>query len=130
VVFSGDMVKHDEDGFLYYVSRRDRMIKTLGYRVGPDEILDVLHASGEIADGIVTSEPDRRRGDAIVAYVVLRSGGSLERLTAFYRVELPRYMHPARIEIRDDLPRMPNGKHDLMALRAEVMGAKVAAVPS
>ena len=126
VVYSGDMVKRDEDGFLYYVSRRDRMIKTLGFRVGPDEILDVLHASGEIVDGIVTSEPDVRRGEAIIAYVVLHPEGSVQRLTAFARMELPRYMHPARIEVREKLPRMPNGKHDVMALRREAMLAETA----
>lgn len=119
VVFSGDMVKWDEDGYLHYVGRRDRMIKSLGFRVGPDEILDVLHASGEIIDGVVTAVPDARRGEAIVAFVVLREGGDLRTLTQFARVELPRYMHPARYEVRDELPRMPNGKHDVMALQRE-----------
>lgn len=118
-VFSGDMVRRDEDGFLYYVSRRDRMIKTLGFRVGPDEVMDVLYASGQIIDGLVTSEPDPQRGDAIVAYVVLSEEGSLKGLTAYARVELPRYMQPTRIEIRGELPRNPNGKHDLRALREE-----------
>src|SRR5690606_13765013 len=97
VVFSGDMVRRDEEGFFYYVGRRDRMIKTLGFRVGPDEVLDVLHASGQIADGVVTSEPDPQRGDAIVAYVVLAEGGTLAQLTGYAKVELPRYMQPARI---------------------------------
>ena len=126
VVFSGDMVKRDEEGFLYYVSRRDRMIKSLGFRVGPDEILDVLYASGEIVDGIVTSEPDSRRGEAIVAYVVLAPEGSVQKLTNFARLELPRYMHPARFEVREELPRMPNGKHDVRALREE-LGSPAAA---
>lgn len=127
VVFSGDMVKRDEEGYLYYVSRRDRMIKTLGFRVGPDEILDTLHASGQIADGIVTSVPDARRGEAIVAYVVLRDGGTVAKLSAFARLELPRYMHPSRIEVLDQLPRMPNGKHDVLALQKAAAQPAVAA---
>lgn len=119
VVFSGDMVRRDEEGFLYFVGRRDRMIKTLGFRVGPDEVLDVLYASGQIAEGLITTEPDPQRGEAIVAYVVLREGGSLDALRKFCRAEMPRYMQPTRIETREFLPRNANGKHDLLALRAE-----------
>lgn len=130
VVFSGDLVKRDEEGFLYYVSRRDRMIKSLGFRVGPDEILDVLYASGEIVDGVVTSRPDPRRGEAILAFVVLAPGGSLERLNAYARVELPRYMHPTKIEARDELPRMPNGKHDVLALKRELEGEPAEPAPA
>lgn len=121
VVFSGDMVRRDADGFLYFVGRSDRMIKTLGYRVGPDEIQDVLYASGEIAEGIVTTEPDAQRGERIVAYVVLRPEGSLSRLKMFCRTELPRYMQPARIDALETIPRTTSGKHDLIALR-ERMG--------
>ena len=116
VVFTGDLVRADEDGYLYFVGRRDRMIKTLGYRVSPDEICDVLYASGEIVEGVVTSEPDERRGERIVAFVVLTETGSLERLQAICAAELPRYMQPARIEVLSDLPRTPSGKHDLQAL--------------
>lgn len=128
-VFSGDMVRRDEEGFLYYVGRRDRMIKTLGFRVGPDEVLDVLHASGQIVDGVVTAEPDDVRGDAVIAYVVLAEGGSLRDLTAYARMELPRYMQPTRIEVRDVLPRNANGKHDLLALR-EQEAERIAVVPT
>lgn len=117
VVFSGDLVRRDADGFLYYVSRRDRMIKTLGFRVGPDEIADVLFSSGEINECVVATEPDADRGDRIVAFIVLAEGGSLERLKHFTRLELPRYMQPARIEACDALPRLASGKYDLAALR-------------
>ena len=116
VVFSGDLVRRDEAGFLYFVGRRDRMIKTLGYRVSPDEIGNVLLASGEIAECVVTGEPDEERGQRIVAFVVLAAGGSLERLTRYCAIELPRYMQPARFEVRDALPRLASGKHDLAAL--------------
>lgn len=118
VVFSGDLVRSDAAGWLYFVSRKDRIIKTMGYRVGPDEVASVLHASGEIADAIVTGEADASRGERIVAYVVLAPDGSLERLKAFCRCELPRFMEPARIEVRDSLPVLPSGKHDLATVGA------------
>ena len=121
VVFSGDLVRQDADGWLYFVGRSQRMIKTLGYRVSPDEIATVLYASGEIAECIVTSEPDEARGERIVAFVVLArgGGGSLDRLKRYAGAELPRYMQPARFEIRDALPRLPSGKHDVGAVRGE-----------
>jgi len=90
----------------------------MGYRVGPDEILSVLHASGEVADAVVVGEPDETRGERIVAYVVLGEQGSLERLQTYCGRELPRYLQPARIEVRDALPLLASGKHDVEAVRA------------
>jgi amino acid adenylation domain-containing protein len=116
VVFSGDLVRRDAEGFLYFVGRRDRMIKTLGYRVSPDEVAETLYASGEVDEAVVTSEPDDVRGERIVAHVVLAGGGSLDRLRQFCRVELPRYMQPDRFDVRDALPRTGSGKHDPRAL--------------
>jgi len=118
VVFSGDLVRSDADGFLYFVSRKDRIIKTMGYRVGPDEIANVLYGSGEVAEAAVLGEPDELWGERIVAYVVLTSAGSLERLKAYCGRELPRYLQPARIEVRSALPVLPSGKHDLGAVQA------------
>jgi acyl-CoA synthetase (AMP-forming)/AMP-acid ligase II len=120
VVFSGDLVRSDEDGFLYYVSRRDRMIKSLGYRVGPDEVLDALFASGQIVEGVVAGEPDPPWGERIVAYVVLGEQGSLQRLERFIRIELPRHLQPSQIVACAELPRVPAGKYDLVALRAKL----------
>jgi amino acid adenylation domain-containing protein len=119
VVFSGDLVRRDAEGWLYFVGRSQRMIKTLGYRISPDEIATVLYASGEVAECIITAEPDEARGERIVAFVVLAAGASLERLRRYIGVELPRHMQPARYEVRDALPRLPSGKHDVGALRRE-----------
>ncbi|MFN2565526.1 MAG: AMP-binding protein [Gemmatimonadaceae bacterium] len=115
VVFSGDVVRRDDGGRLYFVGRRDRMIKTLGFRVSPDEVCEVLYASGEIAEALVGSEPDEQRGERIVAYVVLREGGDPARLQHFCRAELPRYMQPARIDVMPALPRTGSGKFDVRA---------------
>jgi amino acid adenylation domain-containing protein len=117
VVYSGDLVRRDADGFLYFVGRRDRIIKTMGYRVGPDEIASVLHASGEVADAVVVGEPDDALGERIVAHVVLEAQGSVERLTEFCGRELPRHLQPARIDVHDALPLLPSGKHDVVAVR-------------
>lgn len=118
VVFSGDLVRRGEDGWLYYVARRDRMIKTLGYRVSPDEVAEALYASGQVQEAIVGAEPDPERGERIIAYVVLGESGSLDLLDGFCHTELPRYMQPSRIEVRPELPRTSSGKHDLNAARS------------
>jgi acyl-CoA synthetase (AMP-forming)/AMP-acid ligase II len=115
VVFSGDLVHADHEGDLFFVGRSDKMIKTMGYRVSPDEIVDVLYASRQVVEAIVNSEPDPIRGERIVAYVVLSGAGTLDRLTAFCAEEMPRYMHPARIEVRASLDRTHSGKHDITA---------------
>jgi amino acid adenylation domain-containing protein len=120
VVFSGDLVYRDDEGDLFFVGRSDTLIKTLGYRVSPDEVVEVLHASGQVVEAVVSAEPDEERGARIVAYVVLRADGSLERLQAFTAEELPRYLRPARIEARDALPRTASGKHDAAAARGDV----------
>ena len=121
-VFSGDLVSYDDAGRLYYVSRRDRLIKSLGFRIGPDEIVDVLYASGEIREAAIATEPDPVRGERIIAYVALSPDGSLQRLQQFSRTELPRHMQPARIEACPILPRLPSGKYDLEALRSGTVG--------
>jgi len=117
VVFSGDLVRRDEDGRLYYVGRRDRMIKTLGFRVSPDEICDVIQASGLVAEAAVVTEPDPKRGERIVACIVLNAEATLEQLHRFCGIELPRYMQPARYVCVTAIPRNPSGKHDLPKIK-------------
>jgi amino acid adenylation domain-containing protein len=120
VVFSGDLVYQDEDGDLFFVSREDKLIKTLGHRVSPDEVAEALYDSGEVVEALVASEPDELRGARIVAYVVLADGGRLDRLKAFCTRELPRYMQPSRIELRSALGRTTSGKHDPAATVAQL----------
>jgi acyl-CoA synthetase (AMP-forming)/AMP-acid ligase II len=118
VVFSGDLVRRDENGLLFYVGRRDQLIKSLGFRVSPDEITDVIFASGQVVEAVVGTAPDERRGDSIVAYVVLNEGGSLDRVREWCRRELPRYLQPSRVEAREALPRTSSGKFDVRATHA------------
>jgi amino acid adenylation domain-containing protein len=117
VVFSGDLAYMDQEGDLFFVGRRDTMIKSLGHRVSPDEVADVLYSSGEVLEAIVTAEPDELRGSSIVAQVVLVEGGDRDRLEAFCTAELPRYMQPSRIDVRPSLPRTASGKFDIGATR-------------
>jgi amino acid adenylation domain-containing protein len=123
-VFSGDLVRRDGDGRLYYVGRRDRMIKTLGFRVSPDEITDVLHASGMVADAAVTAAPDAARGEKIVAHVVLAPAATLDALRVWCGTELPRHMQPAQWDVQPVLPRLASGKHDLIALATAAASVK------
>jgi acyl-CoA synthetase (AMP-forming)/AMP-acid ligase II len=117
VVFSGDLVRQDAEGYFTFVSRADRLIKTMGFRVGPDEVADVLYASGEILEAVVSGEPDPDRGERIVAFVILKPAGDLKRLTRFTRSELPLYMVPAQISAVNELPRLASGKYDLAAIK-------------
>ena len=119
VVFSGDLVYRDEEGDLFFVGRDDAMIKTLGYRVSPDEVTDTLYASGEVVEAVVAAEPDALRGQQIVAYVVLTEEGTVDRLEQFAAREMPRYMRPSRIEVRERLLRTTSGKHDAAATARE-----------
>jgi len=117
VVYSGDLVRRDAEGRLYYVGRRDRMIKTMGFRVSPEEISDVIQASGLVSEVAIVTEPDPQRGERIVACIVPKGESTLEQLRRYCGVELPRYMQPARFVVLDAIPRNPSGKHDLQQLK-------------
>jgi acyl-CoA synthetase (AMP-forming)/AMP-acid ligase II len=118
VVYSGDMVRRDADGFLYYVGRRDRVIKSMGFRIGPDEIADVLYASGEAAEAVIIAVADADRGHRIIAHVVLKPDGKIERLKRYCRAELPEYAQPAEYMVRTEMPRLASGKYDIDSLTA------------
>ena len=118
VVYSGDLVRRDAEGRLYYVARRDRMIKTMGYRVSPHEILDVVQSSGLVTEAAIVTEPDPHRGESIIACVVLRDNHTVEQLRRFCGTELPRYMHPVRYITLTAIPRNMSGKHDILELRS------------
>jgi acyl-CoA ligase (AMP-forming) (exosortase A-associated) len=123
-VWSGDTVTRDEEGYLYFVGRRDEMIKTSGYRVSPTEVEEVVYATGLVAEAVVVGAPHAVLGKAIVVIGVPRERSETitEKLLAACRDALPTYMVPLRIAWRDELPRNANGKLDRPALAAEVAG--------
>jgi acyl-CoA ligase (AMP-forming) (exosortase A-associated) len=116
-VWSGDTVRTDEDGFLYFVGRRDEMIKTSGYRVSPTEVEEVLYGSGLVAEAAALGLPHPALGQGIVAVVKPRDPAfDPEALLAACKRELPNFMVPLQVVIQDTLPRNPNGKVDRRAL--------------
>lgn len=121
-VWSGDTVRQDEDGFLYFIGRRDEMIKTSGYRVSPSEIEEVFFATGLVADAAAVGVAHPSLGQAVVVVAAPAPGRQQdsEALLSECRKQLPAFMVPAHIEWRDSLPRNPNGKYDRPRLAAEL----------
>jgi len=119
VCYSGDLVKIDEDGFLYFVGRRDTMIKTSGFRVSPTEVEEVLYESGVVLGAAVIGIPDEVLGQHIKAFVVPRASAPVDQagLIEFCAARLPRYMVPKQVEVLDELPETSSGKVDYPALR-------------
>ncbi|MNM17275.1 Long-chain-fatty-acid--CoA ligase [compost metagenome] len=125
-VWSGDTVRRDTEGYLYFVGRGDEMIKTSGYRVSPAEIEEVAFASGLVAEAAALGVPHPVLGQAIALLVTPAPGVELRReaLLAACRARLPAYMLPVWIDIRfDALPRNPNGKIDRVLLARELAQA-------
>ena len=119
VCYSGDLVKMDEDGFLYFVGRRDTMIKSSGFRISPTEVEEVLFQTGEIRQAAVIGIPDEVLGQSIKAFVVSKNGDSVDTygLIAFCAEKMPRHMVPKEVEVLDELPKTSSGKVDYPALR-------------
>lgn len=120
-VWSGDTVVADEEGFLFFVGRRDDMIKTSGYRVSPTEIEEAAYSTGLVRDAVAIGVDDPALGQRIVL-VATPTGAALDaaELTTALRQRLPLYMVPGTIDVRDDLPRSPNGKFDRNLIKHEV----------
>ena len=121
-VFSGDTVRTDEDGFLYFIGRRDEMIKTSGYRVSPTEIEEVLYGTQWVGEAAAFGIPHPSLGQGIVVVVTLKDAVNVDdaALIAACRDRLPAFMIPAMVEIRrGPLPRNPNGKIDRKTLSTE-----------
>jgi acyl-CoA ligase (AMP-forming) (exosortase A-associated) len=120
VCYSGDLVTMDEDGFLYFVGRRDAMIKSSGFRISSTEVEEVLFQSGVVRAAAVIGVPDPVLGQSIKAFVVARDGAQVDApvLIEFCAGKLPRYMVPAAVEVLDEMPKTSSGKVDYPALRA------------
>ena len=119
VVHEGDLVKVDKDGFLYFVGRRDTMIKSSGFRISPTEVEEVLFQSGKLRGAAVIGVPDDVLGQSIKAFVVPLDGDPLdaEALRDHCAEKMPRYMVPKFVEVLSELPKTSSGKVDYPALR-------------
>jgi acyl-CoA synthetase (AMP-forming)/AMP-acid ligase II len=124
-VWSGDKVRTDADGLLYFVGREDAMIKTSGNRVSPTEVEEAAVGSSFVAEAVALGIPDDRLGERIA--LVLRSTGERgadheAELRNHLKRELPNFMQPAEILWRNELPRNANGKVDREQLKSDLLG--------
>ncbi len=119
VCYSGDLVTLDEEGFLYFVGRRDNLIKSSGFRISPSDVEETLLRSGQIAQAAVIGVPDDVLGQAIQAFIVAPAGASpdVDELLDWCAAEMPSYMVPKTIEVLPELPKTTSGKVDYPALR-------------
>ncbi len=118
-VWSGDRVWRDTDGLLYFVGRRDAMIKSAGNRISPQEVEDAAVATGFAEEAVAIGVPDERLGQAI--HLVVRGSGDGEGLRKALRSDLPNFMQPAVIRWLDAMPLNPNGKIDRSLLAQEAL---------
>ncbi len=119
VCYSGDLVKMDEDGFLYFVGRRDAMIKSSGIRISPTEVEEVAFQSGKVRHVAAIGIPDPLLGQVVKLFIVPRDNETVDEnaVLAFCEEKMPRYMVPKFLEVVPELPKTSSGKIDYPALR-------------
>jgi len=112
VLYSGDLFRADEEGYLYFVGRKDDIIKTRGEKVSPKEVEEVLYSIGGVAEAAVIAIPDPVLGSAIKAIVVPQDGTNLSEREILRQCaqHLDDFAVPRFVEIRGSLPRTPTGK--------------------
>jgi acyl-CoA synthetase (AMP-forming)/AMP-acid ligase II len=121
VLYSGDLFYTDEEGFLYFVGRKDDVFKCKGEKVSPREIENVLHELESVAEAAVVGVEDPIDGQAIKVFVVPRNGAQLteQQIRQYCRANLENYMVPKFVQIRSSLPKTESGKVKKSALRQE-----------
>lgn len=119
-VWSGDRVRRDADGLLYFVGRRDEMIKSAGNRISPQEIEEAALATGLVAEAVALGIPDPRLGQAVHLVVRAIDVERPEDMRSKLMKELPNFMQPQAIHWRPEMPLGPNGKIDRAQLRQEL----------
>jgi long-chain acyl-CoA synthetase len=112
VLYTGDLFKMDEEGYLYFVSRKDDIIKSRGEKVSPKEVESVLYGLDDVVEAAVVGVPDEVLGEAIKAYVVLKENSKLNEkaLLAQCRGNLEDFMVPKYVELTKSLPKTSSGK--------------------
>lgn len=114
--YSGDLFRQDEEGYFYFVGRKDDIIKSRGEKVAPKEIENVLYNLPGVAEAAVIGVPDPILGQSIKAFIVTRKPISETCVRAHCRASLEDFMMPREIEFRDALPKNASGKIDKLAL--------------
>lgn len=118
VLATGDLFRQDAEGYLYFVSRRDDLIKSRGEKVVPREVEEVLHAVPGVREAAVVGVADELLGQAVHAHVAPQSGQELDpgELRRHCAERLEVHMVPRQIFLHAALPRTANGKIDRRAL--------------
>ena len=128
VVWSGDLVRVDADGDLWFVSRMDDMIKTMGFRLSPTEVEDLIAQSGMVGDVVAYGVEDAEKGQAVQIAVSLLDPADLQPLQAYAKRKLAHYMQPRHILCWDGpMPRTASGKLDRPAI---IAAARAASAPA
>lgn len=130
---TGDLARKDEDGYFWYVGRKDDLITSAGYRIGPGEIEDCLLKHPAVAMAAVIGAPDEVRGEIVKAFLVLKPGvkatKSLElEIQDFVKTRLAAHEYPREIEFLSELPLTATGKimrKELRKLEMEKKAKKV-----
>ena len=127
-LFTGDMARMDEDGFIYLVDRKKDVIISGGENLYPVQIEDFLRRNGKIKDVAVIGLPDKRLGEIAAAIIELKEGVTCteEEINLFCK-ELPRYKRPRKI-IFDKVPRNPTGKIEKPVLRERYCSGRLVEV--
>jgi acetyl-CoA synthetase len=120
---TGDLVREDEDGWLYFQARDDDVIISAGYRIGPFEVESALLTHPAVAEAAAVAAPDEERGAVVRAVVVLREGHraseSLARaLQEHVKAQTAPYKYPRVVDFASELPKTSSGKIRRAALRA------------
>jgi acyl-CoA ligase (AMP-forming) (exosortase A-associated) len=115
VVYSGDTVERDAEGYLYFLGREDAMIKNQGYRLSPEEVENLLLSSGLVHEACAFGVENPAVGQDVIAVISLRNGseeGAVDRVREYAINNGPPYMVPKEILVRDELPKTGSGKID------------------
>jgi acyl-CoA synthetase (AMP-forming)/AMP-acid ligase II len=114
VLHTGDLFRTDSEGYLYFVGRKDDIIKCRGEKVSPREIENVLCTMPEVREAAVIGVPDPLLGEAVVAFVALREGAVMRdrEILRFCAAHLEEYLVPQRVRVVEALPKSLNGKVD------------------
>jgi acyl-coenzyme A synthetase/AMP-(fatty) acid ligase len=110
VCYSGDLFRMDDEGFFYFVSRKDDIIKSGAEKVAPKEIENVLYGLEGVLETAVIGIPDPILGEAIKAFIVTQTELDAKSVQRYCRAHLEEFMVPQHIEFRQELPKTSSGK--------------------
>ncbi len=115
-VWSGDFAYTDNEGYIYYIGRKDDSIKTHGFRVSPNEVEEIVYKCEGVVEAVAIGVPHETNGHAIVVYLSANSNVTESDLMAHCKINMPSYMQPQSLILMDEFPRNQNDKIDRGAL--------------